>query len=294
MLYEAYGLSIDSEIELPLLNLSSSSSSDVVISVDNNLEFPCEYKGSNFFTKTTLDSVFYFKKNIGLFFIKKDSIKIKPDCKGFDCDFSRVMLGLPFGYLLMLNSKLTLHASAVKKNGKAVIFMGKSGMGKSTMAYDLLMKDFKLITEDICAINNNEILHSYSLLKLSNSSYLSEMNLFEGYQYNFPTDSLGRQGFKVKDKFLSKKNNACSLAYILLDAKIESVAIKRVRLNESIKYILNNTFKTHPIANDLLLKKNLKRVIDFSSKVEVYAVLCSKNNFHNRNISIYKHLSERI
>ena len=57
--------------------------------------------------------------------------------------------------------------------------MGKSGMGKSTMAYDLLMKDFKLITEDICAINQNEILHSYSLLKLSNSSYISDMNLFE-------------------------------------------------------------------------------------------------------------------
>ena len=205
MLYEAYGLSIDSEIEVPLLNKSKFLSSDVVISVDNNLELPSEYEGSDFFTKTTLDSVFYFKKNIGLFFIKKDSIEIKPDCKEFDSDFLRVMLGLPFGYLLMLNSKLTLHASAVKKNEKAVIFMGKSGMGKSTMAYDLLMKDFKLITEDICAINNNEILHSYSLLKLSNSSYISDMNLFEGHKYNFPTDSLGRQGFKVKKKFLSKK-----------------------------------------------------------------------------------------
>ncbi len=294
MLYEAYNLRINSEIELPLLDISSSTSADVEISVDNSLALPSEYKGSNFFTKTTLDSVFYFKKNIGLFFIKKDSIKIKPDCNEFDADFSRVMLGLPFGYLLMLNSKLTLHASAVMKNNKGIIFMGKSGMGKSTIAYDLLLKNFKLITEDICAIDNSEILHSFSLLKISNSSYLSDMSLFEVDKYSFLTDSLGREGFKVKNRFLSKKNNACLLAYVLLDTKIESVEIKRVPLNQSIKYIMNNTFKTHPIANDLLLKKNLKQVIDFSSKIEVYAVLCSKDNFHERNIKIYNHLSEKI
>ena len=46
MLYEAYGLSIDSEIEVPLLN-KSNLSSDVVISVDNNLELPSEYEGSD-------------------------------------------------------------------------------------------------------------------------------------------------------------------------------------------------------------------------------------------------------
>lgn len=294
MLYEAYNLRINSEIELPLLNLSSSTSADVEISIDNNLAFPSEYKESNFFTKTTFDSVFYFKKNIGLFFIKKDSIKIKPDCKDFDADFSRVMLGLPFGYLLMLNSKLTFHASAVMRNDKAVIFMGKSGMGKSTIAYDLLLKNFKLITEDICAIDNREILHSFSLLKISNRGCLNDTSFFEGDKYSFLTDSLGRQGFKVKNRFLSKKNNACSLVYVLLDAKIESVEIKRASLNQSTKYILNNTFKTHPMANDLLLRENLKQVIDFSSKVKVYAVFCSKNNFDERNINIYNHLSERI
>ena len=294
MLYEAYNLRINSEIELPLLDISSSTTADVEISIDNNLTFPSEYKESNFFTKTTLDSVFYFKKNIGLFFVKKDSIKIKPACKEFDADFSRVMLGLPFGYLLMLNSQLTLHASAVMKNDKGVIFMGKSGMGKSTIAYELLFKNFKLITEDICAIANSEILHSFSLLKISNSSYNIDMSLFEGDKYSFLTDSLGRQGFKVKKKFLSKKNNSCSLAYVLLDAQIESVKIKRVPLNQSIKYILDNTFKTHPMANDLLLEKNLKQIIDFCSRVEVYAVICSRKNFHKRNIKIYNHLSERI
>ena len=85
------------------------------------------------------------------------------------------------------------------------------------------------------------------------------------------------------------------ISLYFFEAKIESVTIKRFSLNESIKYILNNTFKTHPITNMIcLLKKNLKQVIDFSSQAEIYAVRLLKNNFHNRNISIYKHLSERI
>ena len=137
----------------------------------------------------------------------------------------------------MLNSLLTFHASAVMKNNKGIIFMGKSGMGKSTIAYDLLLRDFKLITEDICAINNDEVLHSFSFLKLAHNKHLSDMSIFKGDKYSFLTDGLGRKGFKVKNKFLSKKNNSCSLVYILLDKEIKSVEIQRVSLNQSIKYI---------------------------------------------------------
>ena len=77
MLYEAYNLRINSEIELPLLDISSSTTADVEISIDNNLTFPSEYKESNFFTKTSLDSVYYFKKKYWVIFCKKRFYKNK-------------------------------------------------------------------------------------------------------------------------------------------------------------------------------------------------------------------------
>ena len=45
-----------------------------------------------------------------------------------------------------------LHASAVRVGGKAVLFCGTSGAGKSTIAAALAQRGYPLITDDVCAI----------------------------------------------------------------------------------------------------------------------------------------------
>ena len=44
-----------------------------------------------------------------------------------------------------------LHASAIEHDGKAVLFLGSSGSGKSSLAASL---NKKLITEDVACIEN--------------------------------------------------------------------------------------------------------------------------------------------
>lgn len=293
MLYRAYGLCIDSEIRLPLLqNITTSNLPKIRICIDDSLNLPKEYSNTSHFTKTNLNTVIYFKKKVGLFKIKEDLIKIKPDYKTLDADFVRVMLGLPFGYLLMLRSQLTFHASAVSKNNKGIIFMGESGLGKSTIAYDLILNDFKLITEDICTISKNKIINSFPLIKISDNKFTKNSNIFTEDKFNFLSDSMNRKGFILKDKYLADES-AIHSAYIFLESDIDYVKIKSLSINQSIKYIFHNTFKTHPIRNDLLLKKNIKKVIDFALNTNIYAVLSSKNNFKSRNFRIFKHISER-
>lgn len=62
------------------------------------------------------------------------------------------LLGTVFGILLHQRGQVVLHASAVHVNGKAVLFCGPSGTGKSTMAAALGMRGFDLVTDDLCAI----------------------------------------------------------------------------------------------------------------------------------------------
>lgn len=64
--------------------------------------------------------------------------------------------GTVLGVLLNQRGKIVLHASAVEMGGKAVLFCGPSGEGKSTMAAALSMRGHRVIGDDVCAIGFDE------------------------------------------------------------------------------------------------------------------------------------------
>lgn len=69
-----------------------------------------------------------------------------------DADIPIFILGTAFGILLHQRQQIVLHASAVRVNGKAILFCGSSGAGKSTMAAVLAQTGLPIITDDVCAI----------------------------------------------------------------------------------------------------------------------------------------------
>ncbi len=67
-------------------------------------------------------------------------------------DITIFLTGTVFGILLHQRGQIALHASAVRVNGKAVLFCGTSGAGKSTIAAALVKRGYPLVTDDLCAI----------------------------------------------------------------------------------------------------------------------------------------------
>jgi hypothetical protein len=61
--------------------------------------------------------------------------------------------GSAFGALLHQRGILPLHASAIQANGKAVLFCGVSGIGKSTLAVAFLKRGYPVLADDICALS---------------------------------------------------------------------------------------------------------------------------------------------
>lgn len=71
---------------------------------------------------------------------------------GDPADVPVFLLGTVFGILLHQREQIVLHASAVRVNGRAILFCGQSGAGKSTLAAALAQRGYAVMTDDVCAI----------------------------------------------------------------------------------------------------------------------------------------------
>ncbi len=62
------------------------------------------------------------------------------------------LMGSAFGALLHQRSILVLHASAISIENAAIVFMGPSGIGKSTLAAGFHKRGCQFLADDVCAI----------------------------------------------------------------------------------------------------------------------------------------------
>lgn len=73
---------------------------------------------------------------------------------GYEPDFGAVLAaGTVLSFLLMVRGHGVLHASAVEVDGRALAFVGCSGMGKSTMAALLCAAGARLVTDDVLRVD---------------------------------------------------------------------------------------------------------------------------------------------
>jgi hypothetical protein len=68
-------------------------------------------------------------------------------------DASTYLLGPVLGLLLRIRGVTCLHASAVAIGGRAVVFVGSAGAGKSTTAAALARRGFAALSDDIVALS---------------------------------------------------------------------------------------------------------------------------------------------
>jgi len=152
-LYTAYGLQIDSELTLPELLPGSNRPADVRIRfgpVPTALPDPL-FDGGYFQAKpgTFLLAVPDFARYL---VVDGQDILIDsaPNCP--DENLRLFLLGSAFGALLHQRRLLVIHASTIQTARGAVLFVGNSGHGKSTLLAALVQRGYAMLADDVTAV----------------------------------------------------------------------------------------------------------------------------------------------
>lgn len=174
--YWAYGLHIHSELECPELACPAAGTvnPDVTIhllSASEAGETPedGEYEVRPGFFRLTVPGVATYRVEEGR------RICITP-LSDLPLEQLRLfLLGSVMGALLYQRGLFPLHGSAVETRWGAMIFVGEQGAGKSTLAAEFLRQGYRLLSDDVCAVQTTpegfEVLPALAHIRLCADAY---------------------------------------------------------------------------------------------------------------------------
>ncbi|HVU23801.1 MAG TPA: hypothetical protein VHE13_06720 [Opitutus sp.] len=152
-LHRAFGLTVRSPLPLPELLPAEGAGADVEIRYgDVPAELPHALKRGVRFQAAPeelllqVDGVARYRVSEGR------QITIARDPAAEDDDVRLFLLGSVFGALLHQRDDLVLHGSAIEWEGEAVVFLGHSGVGKSTLASAFRKRGHAVLTDDLCVV----------------------------------------------------------------------------------------------------------------------------------------------
>jgi hypothetical protein len=153
-LYLTFGLHIRSEVPLPEL-IPAEGPADATIRF-GRVDIPQAQQAVNgLLWAEGFEACLSFER-IGSFMVRQGREVVVDPVPGEDERWVRnAIMGPVMGTLLHQRGWLTLHASAVSVDGRAVAFMADRGWGKSTMAAAMVARGHRLVADDVTAIKTD-------------------------------------------------------------------------------------------------------------------------------------------
>ena len=173
-LYQALGKIIKSiDMEIPELTQADdiAYASCVNVVEDDSLvppKIPADFSGS-FYLEKTKNKLWIAVRDIAWFELDDGKFINWRRCHQdvSNQTIRNCLLGVGLGALSNQQGNLTLHGSALEKDGHAIVCMGHSGAGKSTTAYILMRQGWKLLADDLVAVSSDgQILPCIPRIKL--------------------------------------------------------------------------------------------------------------------------------
>jgi hypothetical protein len=265
--YSSFGLAVHSEVEVPELpELPPGDDEPDVIIRSGSVPLTTP--------RATLDEEIVFHDRAGAFHIRQGREIVFDPTPGVDPALLRVLLaGRMMAYLLRQRGKLPLHASGVELGGRAVLFLGARGSGKSTTAAAFHARGHRVVTDDVGAVRVIE--GGQCLLRPAGS----RVRLFDDSRAAF--DGSGPEGVPHWRKHLFDLTRGEPRKLIELWELIEvsriyaleygdQIGSERIAPVAAVAALSAHSFVEHGRMNKAALEAHLRDCISVATTVPVY------------------------
>lgn len=271
--YQAFGLNVQSEFEIPEFIEGSFKDSQVSVSlgdVPESLEHP-EKKGlryqlreNEFLLKLEHVADYYVKDGTTIIIQKKDKSTMQ--------EVRLFMSGLIFSALLQQRGLFALHGSAIKKGRNAFLVCGRSGAGKSTLTREFLNDGYKLLSDDISVIYEKEgsifVQPSFPFIKLwKDSMEHLEMDELSGARLR---EQMEKYGFHLHDEFHNQLMPVNNIFVLVPHNKPEYIR-EQIRGIEKFNVLKNQTHRFQ-FMSEAVRQYHFDLMNAIASKVPLYRI----------------------
>ena len=278
-LYNIFGINICSELAIP--ELAEKDRGHVHASIQyGNIESPPLPNGkySSIVTREGEGFLCYIKSIGGVKVCNDSKIIVSPEDGAEEKGFRFLVSGVAIGFLLHLRGLLTLHASAVAIQGRAVAFVGRTGMGKSTTAAALHSRGHSVVTDDLLVLDTaGESVQAYPgfpHLKLTPESIIKSVNKDPNHVPKIDPEG-PKHSFAAEENFADKPL-PLQCIYVLDYKEDESPALhssaplsKALTGKDACIELVRNSYVARLLPEEAISPNHLKRSAEIAQRVPV-------------------------
>lgn len=279
--YAAYGLTIDSALELPELGPARESTGDADVSIRIGTVSRHGTPGAGQCDQATwLDPhTFWLHVDPVAYYLVRDgcSITVMPEPDADPSELRAFLLGSASGALLLQRGFLVLHGNAIRVGDSCLVCVGDSGAGKSTLAAGFLQRGYQVLADDVVAVDESGCaIPGYPRIKLwkDAADYLGVPT--EGRERIFPDwdkYNLPLEGFDPDLRLPIR------WIYLLGSGDVDAVRIDPVTGMRRFRLLRDNTYRHEYLEGEALLAGHLKQCSRLASRTRLAQVTRPSEGF---------------
>lgn len=283
--YKIYGLNIKSEIEIEEFDKLEEIHEENVVTItyskiEKEIKDEIE-KGSKI--EILKDKIWFHIPNIATYLISNGSeIKVEV-CEGADMKLMKVYLMCScLGFIMLQRNMVAIHGGVIEIDGKAMIFTGDRGAGKSTLTTALRQRGYKFISDDVAAINFDEkvpyVMPGFPYQKLCEDA-MDNMGYDKEKCTSFMSDKHLKYMVPAHDEFINNPTELFGICELTVD-DVDKVTIEEYKGSEKLNKIIENIYRGEYIKylggmNPVYFKKCL----DIAKHIKFYKITRPRNKF---------------
>lgn len=224
-------------------------------------------------------------------------IIVTANFKNLDENKQSVILEAFSAYIWLQRGAVLFHASAVEKDGKALVFMGEGGAGKSTTSFFFSVNGYRKLADDLCIVYKDANLR----MKVITSCIKQNLTIDTIKMLNLSKEHMRKIDGEEKytapvDRCLNGSADLEAIFFIKPQDRMDEVQVNGVRGINKLMEINKHTLKRNE-ARKLTPSEALyeNSIMEIAKTVEMYEVVrpVEKNTLEEMFRSIEKKIVNR-